>query len=154
AAGDEPVPPAHLPDRVEKAEPELHGAVELPAELAHVGDAEREARDGAYRDLLRAHVAEGDIAEVGVGQRLEDLPRGRAPETEAREARGDVLDTRAAVLRELAPDPGGIVVAESRARDDAEAVLGEARDREVAFDPAPRVEHLRMGNTPDRAGDS
>ncbi len=80
AAGDEPVPATGFPERIPEREPELARAVQLPAELAHVRDAEREARDGPDRDLARAHVPESEV----VGRhRLEDLARGRPPDPEA-----------------------------------------------------------------------
>ncbi len=75
-----------LPDRVEEAEAELHGAVELPAELADVGDPEGEAGHRPDGHLLRAHVAERLVRQVRLGERLEDLARRRAPEAEAGEA--------------------------------------------------------------------
>src|SRR5439155_378753 len=42
---------------------------------------------------------------------------------------------------------------EGGAGDDPEAVLGEARDGEVALDPTARVQHLRVGDLPDLARD-
>ncbi len=49
-------------------------------------------------------------------------------------------------------DPREVVLTERRPRHDPEAILGEARDGEVALDPAARIEHLRVGHLPDVAG--
>ena len=121
AAGDEAVLAARLPDRVPEREPELRRAVELPAELADVGDAQREARHRADRELARAHVRE---VERRRRQRLQDLARLRPPEAEAGVGGGDVVDGDA-VGRVLA-DPGEVVLAERGAGDDAEALLARA----------------------------
>ena len=50
-------------------------------------------------------------------------------------------------------DPGKVVAAERRSGDDPEAVLGEARDREVALDPAALVQHRRVRDRTDVARD-
>ena len=71
-----------------------------------------------------------------VGERLEDLAARAGPQRPRQAyARGDVLDGRRPSGRVLA-DPGEVVLAEGGAGDDPEAFLGEARDREVALDPA------------------
>ena len=51
AAGDQAVLPAGLPDLIPERQAELGRAVELPAELADVRDAQREARDATHRQL-------------------------------------------------------------------------------------------------------
>ena len=42
--------------------------------------------------MLRGHVGEGGVAEVGWGERLENRPSGGTPQPDARERRGYVLD--------------------------------------------------------------
>ena len=77
AAGDEAVPAAGVPDRVPQPQPELHRAVELPAELAHVGDAEREARAPA-RSRPRAPACTGRTGRrrpAGRGSRVRAGPQ-------------------------------------------------------------------------------
>ncbi len=68
-----------------------------------------------------------------------------------RQAYADVtsVDRDRAVAGSVLPDPGEIVPAEGRAGDDPEAIGREPRDREVAFDPAPRVQHLRVRDRAD-----
>src|SRR5205823_9391924 len=48
-------------------------------------------------------------------------------------------------------DPCQVVLPERGARDDPEPILGEPRDGEVAFDPAPPVQHLRVRDRADVA---
>src|SRR4029453_8063156 len=52
-----------------------------------------------------------------------------------------------------ATDPRQVVLAERGSCDDPEAVLGEARNGEVALDPAALIEHLRVGDGADIARD-
>src|SRR5206468_11303872 len=91
-------------------------------------------------------------AVVGRG-RLADVAGARAPEPEAGKARRHVLDPDRAVVRRVTVDPGEVVRPEGGARDDAEAVFAEARDREVALDPAALVEHRRVRDPADLARD-
>ena len=83
-------------------------------------------------------------------RRAPSAPTGRSRRT--RDVTSDDLD-RAVVWRVLA-DPREVVLPERRPRHDAEAILGEARDREVALDPAARIEHLRVRHLSDVAGDA
>ena len=48
-------------------------------------------------------------------------------------------------------DPGEVVPGESRPRHDAEALLGEPRDGEIALDPTTLVEHLGVRDRTDVA---
>ena len=59
AAGAQPVRAPGLPQRAPERRAVLHRAVELPAELAHVGHAQRAHRHVADRQLAQRHVAEG-----------------------------------------------------------------------------------------------
>ena len=51
-------------------------------------------------------------------------------------------------------DPRRVVLTERRAGDDAEPLGAETRHREVALDPAARVEHLRVRHAARLAGDT
>src|SRR5436190_2248565 len=152
AAADDPVRLPLLPDRAPEPEPVLGGAVELPAELADIGDAERPHGHVPDGDLVQRHVRELLVAEVCWGKRLQHIACPRPPDPEAGPLRGRVVDLDAAVAGNVAADPFAIVVAEGRAGDDREAIAGEARDGEVTFDPAAAVEHLRVGDLLRLAG--
>ncbi len=146
AAGDEPVLAPGVPQRAPQPGAVLGRAVQLPAELADERHAQRAHRHVADRHLAHAHVREVE----GVGdERREDLRRARAPQREARPARGHVGAAHAAVAGRVPADPAEVVVAERRAGDDREQLLLDARDREVALDPAARVEHLRVRDRAD-----
>ena len=149
AACDEPELPAGLPDRVPEREPELGRAVELPAELADVGDAQRRGRAPPRPRALRRACRGSRAASrsAAAGSRAPSGPRGRG-----RRSGGDVLDGD--VVAGVLADPGEVVLAEGRARDDPEALLAEPRDGEVALDPAAAVQHLRVGDRADVAGDA
>ena len=154
AAGDEPVLPTRLPERVPEGETELDRAVQLPAELAHVGDAQREAGHAPDRELLRGHVRERVVRKVGRGERLQDLASAGPPEAEAGERGGDVRDVDGAVIRHVLSEPREVVLAERGPGDDPEPILLESRDGEVALDSSARVEHLGVGDPPHSAGDA
>ena len=59
-----------------------------------------------------------------------------------------------AVVRQMAADPGRVVLAEGGAGDDLEQLRRHARDREVALDPAVAVQHLGVGDLADLARDA
>ena len=59
-----------------------------------------------------------------------------------------------AVVGRVPLDPGQIVGLGRRRRDDVEAVRLEARDGQVALDPAPRRQHLRQGRSAQRSAGS
>ena len=68
AAADDPVRGAGFPDRVPEGQPVFGGAVELPSELADVGDAHRDHRHGTHAQPLGTQVGERVVAEVGIGE--------------------------------------------------------------------------------------
>src|SRR4029077_5659976 len=58
------------------------------------------------------------------------------------------------VIRDVVANPVQVVLAECGAGDDAKPVLRQTGDGEVAFDAAAVVEHLGVGESPDRARDA
>ena len=66
--------------------------VQLPAELADVGDPDGEHRRVTDVDVLRGQVPERVVGQVGVGQLTDQLPRRRALHGQQGGARGDVGD--------------------------------------------------------------
>src|SRR5262249_6949325 len=75
AAGDHPVRLTRFPERPPESRPVFRRAIELPAELADVGHPERAHRNVADGDLAQVHVGEGLVAEILWRQRLQDFPR-------------------------------------------------------------------------------
>ena len=78
--------------------------------------------------------------------------RARGPQSaDAAQPRRLVLEHRRAVPGQVAGHPRDVVAADRAARDDEEVVLGQARDREVAHDPAARRAHRGVDDRADRA---
>ena len=121
-------------------------AVELPAKLADVGDTQAQAGDRADRDPLRRQVGESVIRKIGVGERLHDVSRPRAPQPQAGAGAAHVIQRDRTVHRVVLAHPGQVMVAEGGPGDDEESILLEPGHREVALDPATTVEHLRVGD--------
>ena len=108
-----------------------------------------QARHRAHVELAGAQVRERLVRHVGLGERLEDVARPGAPQGEAGVTRGDVLDPDGVAVGDVGADPRLVVVAEGGAGHQPEALLVQARHREVALHAAAGVEELGVG---DRAG--
>src|SRR4029079_11051446 len=78
AAGDQALIPPGRPELVPESRAELGRAVELPAELADIGDAYGEARHRPDRQFLRRHVPKRLVGEIRSRQGLEYRPALRA----------------------------------------------------------------------------
>src|SRR6516164_8721714 len=76
-----------------------------------------------------------------------------APEADTRELIGDVAKLDAAVGRHVHADPAAIAGDEVAAGRHPEALGGPARDRQVALDPAARIQKLRVDDRADRTVD-
>ena len=84
AGGDHPVRRARPSQSVAQSAAAVLGRrVQLPAELADVGDPQREERHAADRDLARGEEREGRVREVVARERREDVASPRAPQPEA-----------------------------------------------------------------------
>ena len=133
------------PQRVPQPAPELGRRVDLPAQLADVGHAQRAARHVA--DVQRPARA-CRAAPRWRGRRrcsdADEVARQRAPHAQAAQRRGEVGEDDRAVVGQVAAHPGDVVAPDRAAGDDPEAVLAQARDRQVAHDPAARREHRRV----------
>ena len=123
----------------------LRRAVQLPAQLAHVRDAQGPDRHVADDDLPHGGVREG---QVRCGQRGQQRARVRAPQPEARPRARDVGDVDVERAR-VPPQPAQVVRTERRARHHDVGAGGDARDRHVHLDAAALVERLGVD---DRAG--
>ena len=99
--------------RVVDARGKLDGNVQLPAELADIGDAERKHRRSGEGNPLHSAEREAGIRHVVLGQTLEHVARPRAHDRQHGIRRGDI-------------DQAGIEPIGDRARDPVEVVRGEA----------------------------
>ena len=149
AALDRPVPGVLQPvvspgvdERVVHRDGVLHRQVQLPSQLADVGDPQR--AHGAAGDadhLLRAE-RERRVRQFSPGHLLQQCPGVRAHHREHRVGRGDVDQLGVGTRRDVARDPVEVVRREARAGGDVELVARDAAHREIALDAAALVEHL------------
>ena len=126
-----------------------HRDVELPAELADVGDARGE--DGGARDLDLAtgEEAEAGVADVVGGERGDDVAGAGAPDADGGDVVGEVGEGRRARLRQVAGEPGAVGHAVRAAGDDPEVVLAQAHHGEVGAEAALGVEDRGVDDLAD-----
>ena len=99
----------------------------------------REYRHRPHVDPPGAHEPEVHVGQRRVGEWLQDLPCGGAPQAQAAVRAGDVVDEYLPAGRVLA-DPGRVPYAAGGAGDHAEMRLAEPGDGQVGLDPGPVVE--------------
>ncbi len=129
-------------DRVVDRGREFRGHIELPAELAHIGDAGRAHARIAEVDLARRAEEKGRIREILVREARQQRPRARSHEAQHGIARGDVHRRRARLIGDVPLEPGEIAGLARGAGDDEIAVVALARHREVGLDAAALVQPL------------
>ena len=128
---------------------ELGGREELPSQLAHVAHPERPHLRPAGVDLLRGAERERVVAQVLLGQALQEVAGARAHDRQHGEAGRHVGDR--GVRGEMLRQPHRRARLRGRGRDHHEPILSEPRDRGVHLDAtalvAPcRVDHLAPRN--------
>src|SRR5215469_1674334 len=114
-----------LPQRVPQLGAILHRGVNLPAQLAYIGDAQRQRRDIANRHLLRGQVGEGRVGEVVLAHLLHQVACSWPPYADAAAAGGYIVDVDRAISGHLAAHPRKVVQAKGCASDDLEMVSGK-----------------------------
>src|ERR1051325_10545491 len=114
--------------------------VQLPSQLADIGDAQRANRRSVDGDFAHVAEREGGIRDIGVGDTRQYLSRLRAHEREHRVVRRYIGQRSSETLADVVADPGEVVRRKTGAGDDVVAILGEACDGEVAFDAALAVQ--------------
>ena len=119
-----------------------HRHMQLPAQLADIGHAQRGDRRAADGNF--AHRAEGKTRPryVVVAYRRQHIARLRPHQRQHRVGRRNIGQARVQPGRDVRPDPGEIVRREAGAGGDVKPVGGQPRHRQVAFDAAIRVQHL------------
>ena len=121
--------------------------VKLPPQFAHIGDAVRPGEAQAHLDL--AHRAEGvrGIAEILRRNAGHQLARPGAHDAEHRFRRRHVGDD-GKILTQMRPHPGEVAL-QGRPRHDGQiGRLGQPRDRQIGFDPAPVIQEHRVHDAP------
>ena len=145
---------AGLPQQVPRAIAHGELPVQLPAQLAGVGDALRPHRPHlADVQVLRGQVRERFVGDVLVGHGREHVARPRTPQPEAEQRAGALGDRHALAVADLRAQPGQVVLTRAAARHDPEQLLVLARHGQVAADPARRREHGRVHDRADRPVD-
>src|SRR5262245_40960718 len=118
--------------------------MQLPPELADVGDARREDADRSDLDPAAAREREAFVRDIGARGRFEDVARTRSPQPECAPGRGHVIERGGAVLWKMVLEPLPVARTVQTAGDDAEEVLAEPHDREVCLEAAVMVEVGRV----------
>ena len=112
----------------------IHRHVQLPAQLADIGDAQGADRRAGDHELAVLAERECSIADIALGHGREHVARFRTHQAEHAIRR--VTSISRASSRDVAADPAEIVGREAGSGD-VEGVI-QPRDREVAFDAAVR----------------
>ena len=97
--------------------------MELPAEVADVGDPRREHTQGPNLNRATSAEREALVRDVVSGRTGEDVPRPRPPEPERAPGRREIDDLRRAVCRQVIGEPLLLGHARGSARHHAEPLL-------------------------------
>src|SRR6266581_3623659 len=89
------------------------------------------------------HILQGEIIFT---DRLHQVARARPPDANTTATGGNIIDIHRAISRHLAANPGEIMDAESRSRNNLEAISCQACHGEVALDAPALVRHLRISD--------
>ena len=135
---------ARLRDHVPQPRALLDRHVQLPAEVADVGDPRGEHAQRAHLDVAAGGEREALVRHVVARELAHDLARPRAPEPERRPARGEVEDLRRAVLGQVVAVPLEVRHPVGAAGDHAEVLVAEPHHGEVGAEAAARREHRRV----------
>ena len=81
-----------LPQGIVQRGQRIHRRMQLPAELAHIAHAQRAHRHAGDANFAAAQPGEGVVAEIRVGQPLQQLARTRPAHDEHAALLGDIVD--------------------------------------------------------------
>ncbi len=153
-AGHQPMRPACLPQQIPKAQPVFDGRVNLPAQFAGIGDAQRQRRHTL--DVQRTHAVEGEggVRYVLLAQLLQDIACPRPPEAERRVLAAHVANVHGAAGGRMLANPGQVVRPHAAAGQNPEAVVLQAADGQVGHDAAAAVAERGVDHRTDRAVDA
>src|SRR5215472_5528283 len=135
------------PQCIPQFEAILHWGITLPANLAHVSDAQGQRRNITNSYLLRGQVGEGRVGEVVLAHLLHQVARSWSPYADAAAAGSHIVDVDRAIAGQLTAHPREVVQAKGRTGNDLKTVSCKAGDCQVALDAAVGVQHLRVSNS-------
>ena len=127
--------------------------MQLPTEFADIGEAHRDRLAAGRPDLADMPERERRVAEIVRRYPRQQLSRARPHDGERRALLRDVVEPDVEAAGNVIADPRGVMGAKPRSGDESEAIRGEPRDGQVAFDAAARVQQLRIGQPPRRLCD-
>ena len=132
----QPIPHLSGPSRID---------VELPAKLAHVGDALcKKVRVGDAKGL-GGHEGKSAVRNVSDGDSLHHISCIGPPQSDDRElVRRLANPNLRGLTARLKSQPSQVAVHETRARDELESLLGQTRDGHVRDDSPIFLEQLRV----------
>ena len=144
---------ASLHQPVEDRHDVLGRDVQLPAQLADIGDPHRPCVRVADIDLAAGAEGKGRVGEVGVADPFEQCPGVGPHHGEHAGARGHIGHVNLRAIAQVPLDPGEVAGLRGRRRHHQIAIVREPGDGEVRLDPAPLVEELRVDDLARRHGD-
>ena len=124
--------------------------MQLPAKFANIGDAQGANAVRSDGNLARLAKRESCWTDIGVCNPLENSARGRPHQGERAPVFGHVFQPRIQPRFNVIGDPCEVVGAEAGSGDDVETLVRQPRHRQIAFDAATGVEHLRIGELAHR----
>src|SRR3984893_8083980 len=138
--------------------PHLHRhaglGVELPSQLAHVGDALGEDFESLEPDGASLHEGEAFFRNVVIGDALQPLPRGWPPHPDDAQLLRRLAHVDGPILLTLLqPQPPEVAVHISGTGNQPEPMRAEPGDGDVPRHPSAAVEELGADDTADRPVD-
>ena len=133
-----------LPEHIPEARPLLDRDVELPAEVADIGDPGGQRPQRPDLDRAAGREREALVGDVVAGRTGQDLPRPRPPEADRAPRGCEVDDLRAPVGRQLVGEPLQVGHAVQPSGDDAEVLVAEPHDRQIGAKAAAPVQYRRV----------
>ena len=152
AGGAQPQVGAGGHESVPEVGPVVPGGVDLPAGVAHVGDAEQFGADRpvAAAQLHGRHRAVRRVAPAVIAQGAQHLRGVRSPQSERRDVVGDVPERDRTVGGHVALRPELVAPAVEDAGDDAHLIVARAHHREIGVEAAVGGEPGRVDGAPHR----
>src|SRR3712207_2711496 len=144
--GDRAERPSCLVEQVPESQAQVGGGVDLPPELADVGDPQSYDWHLAYVELSGFEEPERLVREIVGAQRLHELACLRSPHPDAACATAYVPDLHRAVIGQVTPHPLDVP---RPVEPELEVVLLETSDGYIALDAAGLVKHERVGDAAD-----